>query len=140
MKKNLDEPQAATPLPTIPDKRLVQALEDGARSSPARPVETSPEQEFNEKAASEELALIFELHDSRAFQWFQRECLDNRYRAAEGLLKDPHAKESIEIIRARFFAVREIYIWLLEREIAHRETANSDDAEIVRLREKLALL
>lgn len=136
---NLDEPQAATPLRRPSDKSVVKGLET-AQSNPSQPVEKSEAQLENEKTAGEELALIFELSDSRAFQWFKTNCLDEKYREAEGLLKNEHAKQTIEVIRARYFAVKDIYVWLIEREIAHRETTNPQDAEILRLREKLATL
>lgn len=122
-----DEAKAAKPLPTRSDREIAEIVGRTAT-------------EDNQKHATSELAMIFELRDNRSFQWFEQQCIVKKYEELEQAWKDPSQKDAGEIskIREKFLLVREIYLWLIQREIQHRETISPGDSEIIRLR-KLVL-
>lgn len=99
--------------------------------------------EENRRRAAAEISTIFELNGDRNFQWFIREFIDGPYTKAFDALRSQTMRmegETLETVQARYVALREVKVGMLEREIAHRELIDPRDEEISRLRERLSRL
>ena len=140
MTEALDPAQRpAEPLPPVkPSVALKRMAMDEAAVEPAP--EQSPEAIDNSTRAKAEIATIFELKDSGAFNWFFSEFVEKPYQDAFNKLRDPRLRqkdETLENIQQRYIALREVRIGMLEREIAHREQLDDDDGQIYDLRRLL---
>jgi hypothetical protein len=127
----------AEPLQPVDARTLIRNLQG------AEPIDDSPEAENNRMRAAAEISAIFELNKDRNFQWFMREFIDRPYNAAFDALRNPLMRQkddTLEVIQAKYVALREVKVGMLEREIAHRELLNPRDEEIPRLRERLSRL
>lgn len=125
---------SAEPLAQISVPALIRALDQQGPAS-------SPEAEDNRKRAAAEITMIFELKESRAFRWYEKEFVDKLYRAAFEALRSPHTKaDDLSALRTTYLALRGVKAGLIEREIAHREQISPGDPEISVLREQLAAL
>jgi hypothetical protein len=127
----------AEPLQPVDARTLIRNLQG------AEPIDDSPEAENNRMRAAAEISAIFELNKDRNFQWFMREFIDRPYNAAFDALRNPLMRQkddTLEVIQAKYVALRDVKVGMLEREIAHRELLNPRDEEIPRLRERLSRL
>ena len=142
MPEPLDPSQrAAEPLqpvaPSVALKRLSLAEMEGTEPDPNE----SDEAVSNRQRAAAEISMIFELKDSVAFQWFEREFIDAAYSRAFEALRSPHVKpEELPKLQTTYLALREVKAGMIEREIAHRELIDPHDEQVTELREKLARL
>jgi hypothetical protein len=138
----MDQSQkAAEPLKPVPTATLVRVL-NSPEADPGS-AQDSPEAQDNRQRASNEISMIFELKDSRAFQWFMREFIESAYQQAFDELRNPALRQKdvkLEDVQTRYVALRQVRVGMVEREIAHREQLDPNDEEIKRLREKLASL
>jgi hypothetical protein len=136
----MDQSQkAAEPIKAVAPATFIREMAN-PESDPAK---DSPEAVENRRRAGAEISMIFELKDSRAFQWFMSEFIDKPYREAFDKLRDPRLRqkeESLETIQTNYVALRAVKAGMIEREIAHREQIDTNDPEVVRLRELLAAL
>lgn len=134
--QSLDQSQRAHE-PTAP----LGAAELLARlTKEAEPKENDSEEAiWNRQRAAAETAMIFELKDSRAFNWFFEEFVVKPYAEAFEALRDVHT-EDLTKARTEYLALKKARIGLIEREIIHRQQLDVDDPEIARLREKLSVL
>lgn len=133
--------RAAEPLPSLSPKELIRNL--GLEEAAQPEEELSDEAKENRLRAAKEISLIFELHNSRAFEWFEKEFIDKPYwearRKLMGWVSDFKPGE-LEKTQVTYAALKQVKVGMLEREIAHREQINPNDEQIAILREKLALL
>jgi hypothetical protein len=125
----------AEPIKKVEPADLVRQL--SVEPDPAE----SPEAKENRARAAAEISMIFELKDSAAYKWFEREFIDGPYRRAFDELRSPHVKqEDLPKLQTTYVALRAIKVGMLEREIAHREQIDPSDVEIARLRDELSRL
>src|SRR5882724_3796709 len=111
--------KAAEPIHVVSPADLVRQL-----SNPEADPAQSEEAKDNRKRAAVEITMIFELKESSAFKWFEREFIDKPYQEAFDKLRDPKMREkeeSFESIQTAYVALRAIKVGMLEREVAHRE-------------------
>lgn len=95
----------------------------------------------NRATAASELAMIFELQNSAAHQWFLEQFVSGPFRDASDALKSPNTKpEELATVQTRYVTLRPIMAGIIEREIAHRDQLDPTDQEVFRLRDKLATL
>lgn len=95
----------------------------------------------NRATASAELAMIFELKESVAHQWFLEQFIAGPFRDASDALKSANTKlEELAAVQTRYVTLRPIMAGIIEREIAHRDQLDPNDQEVFRLRERLRLL
>src|SRR6266404_2278410 len=130
--------KAAEPIDVVSPADLVRQL-----SNPEADPAESEEAKDNSKRAVAEISMIFELKESTAFKWFEREFIDRPYQEAFDKLRDPRQRqkdESLESIQTAYVALRAIKVGMLEREIVHREQIDPNDVEIKRLNAKLRSL
>lgn len=127
---------AAEPLKSIPMSEILRRFRE---ESPMPEEPASREAAENQTRARAEIASIFELKESRAFQWYEKEFIDKSYQEAFDKLRDSSTKsDELVAVRLVYILMRGIKVGLIEREIAHRETLDPADEEIKRLREKLS--
>ena len=130
--------KAAEPLKPIKPAALIRALEADEDEMAAQ---QSPEAEANRQRAASEISMIFELKESTAFKWYQKEFVERLYLHAFNALRSPDVKpEDLQKLQTTYLAMREVKAGMLEREITHREQLNPKDEEIPRLRDELARL
>lgn len=132
--------RAAEPLPSLSSKELIRSL---GLEEAAQPEEVSEEAVANRQHAATEISMIFELHNSRSFEWFEHEFIDKPYwEARRKLMTVGHSIELGELSRIQitYAALKQVKVGMLEREISHREQINQNDEQIAILRERLSLL
>jgi hypothetical protein len=126
----------AEPIAKIKPSDLVRQI-----LSPEADPADSPEAKENRARAGAEISMIFELKDSVAFKWFEKEFIDGPYRRAFDELRSPYVKpEDLPKLQTTYVALRAIKVGMLEREITHREQIDPNDVEIARLRAELSRL
>jgi hypothetical protein len=133
----MDQAQrAAEPLTPVSPASLIRSLK-----TPEEEASESPEAIENRQRAATEIAMIFELKDSRAFQWFVEQFLDSEYGKAFEALRSPYTKHhEIADVQKQYVVLRKVKVGMLEREIAHREQLDPGDEMLPVLRSKLAQL
>jgi len=141
MEKPLDPSQKpAEPLPPVnPVTVLKRRALDEIEPEPGE----QPEAIDNKQRAANEVAMIFELKDSRAFQWFEKEFIDKPYKEAFDLLRNPKLRQegvTLLDVQAAYVVLRAVKTGVIEREIVHRETIDPGDEMIPVLRQKLDTL
>jgi hypothetical protein len=120
------------PPPKVSDRDFARSI------SKPRTAPTDPTIQKNKDHATEELNYIFSLRDNSAFDWFMREGLLPILNEADQKIKTA-PDEEISKWRARWRAAAELHDFLTKREIVHRRQLDSNDAELVRLHERLLL-
>lgn len=138
MAETLDPSQrAAEPIKMVKASDLVRTLKPAVGAAP----ELSPQAQKNRDRAAAEIAMIFELRDARAFQWFMAEFFDKPFNeASEAYRSSDTPEEDLPKVRARYLALKAVKAGIIEREIAHRRMMDPSDAEIFRLEQRLAQL
>lgn len=135
----MDDPSItpATPTPPVSDAHLASTLKPTTLAVAA----TATVAEENLKNAADQLAMIIELRNLPAFQWFEESFITKPYRDARAKLLGPLAPdEDLSLIKSRFEGLQHVARGVLERELAHRQKIDPRDPEIARLREKLAAM
>jgi hypothetical protein len=128
---------AAVPLEPVQMSVLASKLRDPFPGIDIEPA--SNEALENQTRARGEIASIFELKDNRAFQWFETEFIDKPYQEAFEALRSPYTKAAdLAVVQLTYVTLRKIKVGLIEREIAHREQLDPNDALIPQLRERLS--
>lgn len=121
----------------------VQKLSAGqfiARTKGAEAVESATAQE-NRVLAGQELSMIFELNDSRAYQWYEAEFVEKVFQEARDRFLSPDTLPAeMPDARSRYLALKEVKKGMLEREIGWRTYLDPSDQEIGRLQMKLGAL
>jgi hypothetical protein len=136
MDEALDQSQkAAEPIETISPGELSRRLKE-----PGVEVVDTGTQGENRQHAAGEIASIFRLKGDSDFQWFVTQFIDPEYDKAFAALRNPAMRqkdETLETVQARYMALREVKIGMMERELAHRSLLDPNDQEVFRLRKEI---
>jgi hypothetical protein len=135
--EDLDQSQRpAEPIQSITPGELSRRM----REPGLEVAEISEDAQANRDHASQEISSIFRLQGDPDFQWFMREFVNPEYDKAFAALRNPAMRqpgESLELVQARYLALREVKIGMLERELGHRELLDPNDQEVFRLRQEI---
>ena len=134
--QELDQSQRpAAPIETISPGELSRRLKEKGTEV----AETGTQIENRDHAGSE-IASIFRLNGDPDFQWFMKQFIDPEYDRAFVALRNPAMREAgdtLEVVQARYVALREVKVGMLERELAHRTLLDPNDQVIPRLRREI---
>lgn len=136
MTEPLDQSQKpAEPIETISPGELSRRMKQ-----PGLEVADTGTQAENREHAAAEISSIFKLKDDSDFQWFVKQFIDPEYDKAFLALRNPAMRqpgETLELVQARYVALREVKVGMLERELSHRSLLDPNDQEVLRLRKEI---
>jgi hypothetical protein len=134
--EDLDQSQRpAEPIQQISPGELSRRLKE-----PGMEVADTVTARENREHAASEISSIFALQGNPDFQWFVREFIDPEYDKAFAALRNPAVRqpgETLELVQARYVALREVKVGMMERELAHRQLLDPNDQEVLRLRKEI---
>lgn len=109
----------------------------------AEKVDESATAAENRAIAGEELTSIWELKESKAFQWFESEFIDRPFLLASEKLRgiiELEPNETLKQAQTTYRALREVKSAIIERELSWRRLLDANDPEIEKLQMKLGAL
>lgn len=132
--------RAAEPTPTgsLGDLRGAERVE--LANKPGQNADTV---KANDLRAAAELAMINELKQSAAFQWFEAEFIDKPYAASFDALRAEATTEDDAFwrrINAKYVALREVKSGMIQREIVHLKRISPIEPAIAALTQHLRTL
>jgi hypothetical protein len=134
--EELDQSQRpAEPIQQISPGELSRRLKE-----PGLEIADSGTAKENRENAAAEISSIFQLQGDPNFQWFVKTFIDPEYDKAFAALRNPAVRqpgETLELVQARYVALREVKVGMMERELAHRELLDPNDQQIAKLRQEI---